>query len=388
MFAHMHAPSRMRITIILGPFLPIPPVLGGAVEKVHLQLAGAYQAAGHDVTIISRQFKSFPDRETVNGIKHIRIASFDRSSSLAVNLALDLCYARRVAQAMPESDITITNSFFLPTVLRRRTAAKIYVHVARFPKHQMWLYSRADRLQAISSAVADEIIRQSPSLSRKVVTIAYPVPDSYFYAEPIVPRNRIVLYVGRIAREKGVHLLIDSFASMIKDASPNEKPEWKLRIVGPHEIIQGGDGAEYLGELTRRAEPLGSACEFVGPVFDEQALIKEYQAASVFVYPSLAETGEAFGLAPLEAMAAGCAVIVSDLRCFDDFIEDGVNGLKFDHRSADPTSSLSSQLANLIAKPRSIERIAANGNMTARKFQTSTIAGKMLDDFRLLVTNR
>jgi glycosyltransferase involved in cell wall biosynthesis len=384
----MQAPVRMRITIILGPFLPVPPVLGGAVEKVHLQLAGAYRAAGHDVTIISRKFKGFPDRETVNGVKHIRIASFDRSSSLAVNLALDFRYALRVAQAMPQSDITITNSFFLPTVLRHRTAGKIYVHVARFPKHQMWLYSRVDRLQAISSAVADEIIRQSPSLSRKVVTIGYPVSDSYFCAERLLPRNKIVLYVGRLAREKGVHLLIESFVSTLKNANPNERPEWKLRIVGPHEVIQGGDGVEYLGELARRAEPLGSACEFVGPVFDERALIKEYQAASVFVYPSLAETGEAFGLAPLEAMAAGCAVIVSDLRCFDDFIEHGANGLKFDHRSAGPTSNLSSQLANLIAAPRSIEKIAANGNLTARKFQTSTIAGKMLDDFRLLVTNR
>ena len=54
----------MRITIVLGPFLPVPPVLGGAVEKVHLLLAGAYQAAGHDVTIISRKYKNFPDEET------------------------------------------------------------------------------------------------------------------------------------------------------------------------------------------------------------------------------------------------------------------------------------------------------------------------------------
>jgi glycosyltransferase involved in cell wall biosynthesis len=376
----------MRITIILGPFLPVPPVLGGAVEKVQLQLAGAYHAAGHDVTIISRKFKDFPDKETVNGIKHIRIASFDRSLSLAVNLALDLRYAIRAAQVVPQSDVTITNSFCLPTVLRRRAAGKIYVHVARFPKHQMWLYSRADRLQAISGAVADEIIRQSPFLSRKVVSIGYPIPDSYFSAG-ILPRKKVVLYVGRVAREKGLHLLIDSFISALKKVDPSKASGWKLRVVGPHEVAHGGDGAEYLRELARRAEPLGSSCEFVGPVFDEQALIQEYQAASVFAYPSLAETGEAFGLAPLEAMAAGCAVIVSDLRCFDDFIENAVNGLKFDHRAADPTSNLSSQLADLVAEPRLIERIAGHGNLTARKFQTSTIAGKMLDDFSLLVTS-
>ena len=42
----------MRITIVIGPFYPIPPVRGGAVEKVHLLLAGAYRDAGHDVTIV------------------------------------------------------------------------------------------------------------------------------------------------------------------------------------------------------------------------------------------------------------------------------------------------------------------------------------------------
>src|SRR2546428_328239 len=155
----------MRITIVTGPFLPIPPVLGGAVEKVHFLLAGAYRAAGHDVTMISRRYDDFPHEEIVEGIRHIRIASFDRSSSLAVNLALDFCYAVRVARSLPPSDITVTNSFSLPLVLPRRRAGKIYVHVARFPKRQMALYVRADRLQAISHAVADAITAQAPRLA-------------------------------------------------------------------------------------------------------------------------------------------------------------------------------------------------------------------------------
>jgi glycosyltransferase involved in cell wall biosynthesis len=116
-------------------------------------------------------------------------------------------------------------------------------------------------------------------------------------------------------------------------------------------------------------------------------LIKEYQAASVFVYPSLAATGEAFGLAPLEAMAAGCAVIVSNLGCFDDFAEDGVSALRFEHQSQNVATNLKVKLERLIAQPSLAQEIALNGNMAARRFKTATIASMMLNDFKLLVAS-
>jgi glycosyltransferase involved in cell wall biosynthesis len=375
----------MRITIILGPFYPVPPVLGGAVEKVHLLLAGAYRAAGHEVTIISRRYKGFPNEEIINGIRHLRISSTDRFSSLALNLVLDFFYALRVSRTLPQSDVTVTNSFFTPLFLRRRTAGKIYVHVARYPKRQMFLYSRADRLQAISRAVAAAIIRESPHLSEKVVSIGYPIHDGFFCSAPVQPRTKTILFVGRIAREKGVHLLIKSFASMMKNGNPRTISEWTLRIVGPHEVSQGGDGPDYFNELRELAQELGPACKFIGPIFAQQELIDEYKAASIFVYPSLAEAGEALGLAPLEAMAAGCAVIVSNLCCFDDYAEEGISALKFDHQCTNPDAKLAIKLGQFIGEPRLIEEIANNGNKVANRFRLPIIAGKMLEDFESLV---
>lgn len=378
----------MRITIVIGPFLPVPPVLGGAVEKVHALLAAAYRAAGHEVTIVSRRYKDFPDEEAVDGIRHLRIPSFDRSSSLAVNLVLDFIYSARAALMLPAADVTVTNGFFLPLLLPRRRAGKIYVHVARFPKGQMALYFRADRLQAISQAVAEAIAVEAPRLARRLVTIGYPIPDAYFGADPAPRRQRTVLFVGRIAREKGVDVLLRGFAQALADGGPAAARDWKLRIVGPHEVAQGGDGQRYLAELTALARPLGAACELAGPVFDQSALIAEYRAASVFVYPSLAESGEAFGLAALEAMAAGCAAIVSDLRCFDDFIEDGVTGLTFDHRGAGAAASLAAQLKRLIGEPQLLQQIADAGHRAAGNFRSSLIAARMLEDFASLVADQ
>jgi glycosyltransferase involved in cell wall biosynthesis len=72
---------------------------------------------------------------------------------------------------------------------------------------------------------------------------------------------------------------------------------------------------------------------FLEPTYDTDELNRLYQKASIFVYPSVAEKGETFGLAPLEAMAWGCVPVVSDLRCFKDFIIHERNGLIFNHRT-------------------------------------------------------
>src|SRR3979490_2333096 len=112
----------MHIAIILGPFLPVPAMIGGAVEKAHLLLASAYRAAGHKVTIISRRYRDLPPAEVVDGIRHIRIPSVHRSRWLAATLCGDFIYALHAAVALRPADVTITNSVFLPLVLPRRKA--------------------------------------------------------------------------------------------------------------------------------------------------------------------------------------------------------------------------------------------------------------------------
>jgi glycosyltransferase involved in cell wall biosynthesis len=377
----------MHITIVLGPFFPVPTVLGGAVEKVHLQLASAYRAAGHDVTILSRRYRNFPNHEIVDGVKHIRIPSFDRTPSLIANLVLDFLYALRASFSLPRSDITVTNSFWLPLLLRRRTAGKTYVHVARFPKRQMFLYLRADRLQAVSQTVAKAIAAQTPSLAERVVYIGNPVPEAYFSTEAVPERTQTVLFVGRIAREKGVHLLVEAFGSLMRAGAGQAAQNWKLRIIGPHEPGQGGDGDKYLDDLRGLAAPLGTACEFAGPIFEQGQLAAEYRAASIFAYPSVAETGESFGLAPLEAMTAGCAVVVSDLRCFDDFVEDGCSGMRFDHRAGDHVGRLAAILKKLMDDRGLRRTIAKNGRDVAENFRTSRITAKMLEDFEKVIAS-
>lgn len=373
----------MRITIALGPYFPVPPVLGGGVETFQLALAEEFARRGHVVTMISRAYADFPREETSSGIRHIRVPSWDVPQSRIKFRLYDLLYSRRVARVLPESDITVTNSVFLPNCLPRKRAGRLYVHVARYPKGQMWLYSHVDRIQTVSAAVAEAIRRQTPVLTDRIIVIPPPLTGPLAVLVPADrlqdPRARTVLYVGRIAAEKGVHCLVEAFAGLVRGPLSG----YRLRVVGPHEIGQGGGGADYLSRLRKLAAPAAESVSFEGFIPSVTALRAIFESADIFVYPSLAEKGESFGLAPLEAMAAGCRVLVSDLDCFSEYLEVGVNGRSFDHQH-DPVRSLSAALTDLaIAENGPAMRKAAVA--TAAKYQLGPVVDRYLDDFCRLI---
>jgi glycosyltransferase involved in cell wall biosynthesis len=370
----------MKITIVLGAFLPVPPVMGGAVEKVWLTLAQEFARLGHEVTIVSRAVAQFPRREMVNGVRHIRIRGFDTPRSLLWLKFLDLIYSFRALPVLPPADILVTNTFWLPVLSRSAKRGRIYVHVARYPKGQMRFYGRAARLQAPSKAVANAIANEAPALARKISVVPYPAPSPLAQSAPagVAERNKIILYVGRVHPEKGVHLLVSAFAAGARTVFA----EWSLMIVGPTEERFGGGGESYLASLKRSADAGADRVKFAGGVFHPGELEKTYRVARLFVYPSLAERGESFGLAPLEAMTHGCAVLVSDLACFHDFIREGETGFIFDHRAEEPVRILGNEMENITKNETLLARVADAGYRKSGEYALPRVAEQFLSDFK------
>ena len=372
----------MKITIVLGAFFPVPPIMGGAVEKGWFALAREFARCGHEVTLISRAVPQFPERETIDGVKHLRVRGFNSPKSLVWLKVLDLIYSLRVRAVLPPADVVVTNTFWLPMLLRDTSRGELYVHVARFPKGQMRFYKHAARLQTPSRCVADAVTAEVPQIRDRVFVIPYPRPNARSEntkPPPISARENTILYVGRVHPEKGIHLLVEAFAR----AAPDMFRDWKLVVIGPAESRFGGGGEDYLRRLKAIAGD-GTNVEWRGPIFDEDELEREYGRAKIFVYPSLAERGETFGLAPLEAMAHSCAVLVSSLGCFGDFIREGETGFIFNHRAAAPVEMLRERLHELTRDERLLTGVAEAGYAKTCEFTTEAVAAQFLRDFEKL----
>ncbi len=125
-----------------------------------------------------------------------------------------------------------------------------------------------------------------------------------------LPDGPVLLYGGRLAREKSLPYLLRAFRH-VRQALP------AARLV-----LVGSGPAE--GELRRLAEELGiaGAVTFAGQMLDED-LYNCYAGADVFVFPSLKETQ---GIVILEAMAAGLPVVARDAFGTRDMVDEGRDG--------------------------------------------------------------
>lgn len=120
-------------------------------------------------------------------------------------------------------------------------------------------------------------------------------------------RGTVVVYVGRVAREKDLDLLADAYASLAPIY-----PDATFAVVG--------DGPERRAMMDRLRCP---NVVFTG-MLEGDALSEAYAGADIFVFPSTTDT---LGNVVLEAMASGLAVIVSDRGGPQELVRHGVTGL-------------------------------------------------------------
>ncbi len=172
----------------------------------------------------------------------------------------------------------------------------------------MWqraMLERASLIHVTTAAEERSIADIAPAVRRAVVPCGLYVED--FAALPDSGRFRdrhlggfrgpVILFLGRITQKKGVDVLIRAFARI------GGEPDARLVIAGP-------DDEGILPSLRRVARESGAArrIDFPGPVYGEE---RREALASADVW-ALSSHTENFGIAVVEAMAAGRAVVISE----------------------------------------------------------------------------
>jgi glycosyltransferase involved in cell wall biosynthesis len=388
----------MRITIVNGFFLPVPPLGGGSTEKSWFHLGREFAARGHLVVSYSRQWRGFPPEETVDRVVHRRLRGYDHKRSLWQNLLCDFAWSWRVFRRVPEADIIVCNAVALPVWLGRLLprAGKVVVMTGRMPKGQYRRYSHLARVLAPSSLVRDRVLAENPALAPLTRVTGYPINWSLLAQPQAVPHflparasdDEVTLgFAGRIHEEKGLMLLVDALKLVSEQSG---LPPWRLILCGPSDVERGGSGAVFRGKLLSKLAAAGysNRVHLLDPQFNERTLAAIYQRMEIFCYPSLAEQGETFGVAVAEAMAAGAVPVVSNLACFRDFVRDGENGVVFDHTAADATSRLARALEQLIRDTPRRRALAARAQADVRRYDFPVYAEALLADFAELAGAR
>jgi glycosyltransferase involved in cell wall biosynthesis len=370
----------------MGFFLPVPPAAGGATEKTWHRLALEFAAAGHEVTVFSRRWPGFPDRETLAGVQHVRLRGCAHMPALWSNLLHDFFWSWRVFRALPPADIVIINCVALPVWLGalRPAAGRVVLLAGRMPKGQFRRYRRIARVLAPSTTVQEKIAAENPRLIPAVRITGYPIAWDELEKNPTAPKSPLTIgYIGRLHREKGLDLLLAALRLL---ATEKNLPAWRVVLCGPADVAQGGSGPDYAAGLARQAAEFLAPDRFslLPPVFDDHALKQIYHDTDIFCYPSLAAQGETFGVAVAEAMAAGAVPVVSRLECFTDFVADGETGLVFDHTAPDAPARLAVALKKLLMDAVLRTRLAAAARRQTEPYAFPRFARARLADFETL----
>jgi phosphatidylinositol alpha-mannosyltransferase len=338
------ADRPLRVGIVCPYSLDVP----GGVQSHVLDLARALIALGHDVSVLA------PGGDATDG-ERPALPAFVTAAGRAVGVPYNGSVARvtfgplsyaRVRRWLAEHTFDVLHlhepgTFSLSSLALFEAEGPI---VATF--HTSTERSRATLVFARPiNALMEKVtarIAVSPMARRVQVEHlggdAVEIPNgvavaAYRAATPLpgYPREGgTVGFVGRYDEpRKGMAVLLDALASL----APH-RPGLRLVIAGR------GDAEDLIAGLPA---PLGGRVELLGQVSEED---KARMLRSVDVYVAPNTGGESFGIILLEAMAAGTAILASDLEAFRRVLEDGRAGRLFPTGDA---AGLASCLARLYA---------------------------------------
>lgn len=311
-------------------FDPYAHVVGGA-QRVDALLAAEMHALGWSVELVTTADGPLP--RLVRGVGAPvgvvavppPLARYGRSTTgwhRARAAAALPAYWLRLRRALRERAAHVVHvvdhrGMLLAGVPARASGAAVVWHLHAVDRHRL--------IDRIGTLVSEAILVPSRSAvdrrlghlpGNRVHVVGNPLLEPGASEVPPRPTSRTVLTLARHHPDKGADVLLRAWPAVLA-----RHPDARLRIVGPTQA-----GSELVPrDLRRLADELG-----VGGTVSVDAQARpsgeELGAARVYVQPSRERT-ETFGLAVLEAMAAGVPVVATDVSGLADLVDHRRTGL-------------------------------------------------------------
>lgn len=333
----------MKILQVVPYFFPAW-AYGGPVKVVY-EISKELVIKGHGVTVYTtdvynKNLRFSGKRNEIIDISGIKVCYFKNVSNyLAYNLNgySPIGYRKTVRQNLKDFDIVHLHDYYtyqnvmtakycrkynIPYVLSahgsvlpskergRRILKKTFIHffghsILKDARRLIALTQR-EKKQYIEAGVARSKIRIIPNAISLSEFRDLPKKGAFKQKYSIRSDEKIVLFVGRIHKIKGLDLLIKVFFNLVKDMNNT-----KLVIVGP----DGGD----LSRVKRSvADKKIEEKVLITGLLSGREKLSAYVDADVFVLPSYSEV---FGMSALEACATGTPVVMTDLGNLPEIAE-------------------------------------------------------------------
>ncbi len=368
----------MKIGLVSPYVYPLP---GGVTEHVRY-LYENLRLRGHDVRIItsSHGLQRSSEGDVIRLGKGFSMPA--NGSVGTVTLSPRYPSQVRTMLARERFDLLHFHEPFVPflslVLLRESTSVNIatfHAYAGFSPSYEFGsrvLGAYADRLHgriAVSAAARHFIDRFFPG-DYKVIPNGVDV-DRYRRAVPLArwqDGTRNLLFVGRHEPRKGLIELLKAYRILRKTGC-----DCRLLVVGSGP--QEREARRYV--MTRR---LGGV-EFLGRVSDDEKA-QLFKTADVYVSPATGR--ESFGIVLLEAMAAGTAIVCSDIHGYKGVLRRGREGLLVPPRKP---KALAAAIGELLADDELRARMGRSGTLRAEEFSWERVAVKV-DDYYGFVIRR
>ena len=322
----------MKIAVLTSGILPVPAVLGGAVENLidfYLEYNDVHKL--HDITVYSVHHPKTNHHPALQST-HNHYIYIDTESLWARTKRKIYSYLHKngyhnyfieffLDQALKHISrqnydiIILENRPSYSIKLRNRTQAKLVYHLhneklnTRTYQYQI-IYDSASLIINVSDFITKSVQSINPN-DKKCVTVHNGIDIAAFSStSPDVSRKDVgldeedfvIIYSGRINPEKGIKELIEAMC-LLKDY-----PNIKLLVIGSSFFGNATNDDDFMNSLRKSTATIKARIYFTGYIPYNQ--VPSYlKLADLAIVPSMWD--EAFGLTVLEAMAAGLPLIAT-----------------------------------------------------------------------------